>query len=186
MQALTYSDGRPRIFIRQTPKIVSSQYWGIGTLLHDDNHADNKINRFESDSRKAQVAQALLYIQEEGEASEGGITVKRIEAIIRPGKVSDVCEALDKTGHSGVTISAVEGRGKQKGWVNQIRGSSYKVNLLTKARLEVIAKDEDVDDIVKTIRDAALTGEVGDGKIFIHDMANVIRIRTNESGMAAL
>jgi len=112
--------------------------------------------------------------------------MKRIEAIIRPVKVSAVCEALDKAGHPGVTIFTVEGRGRQKGWVNQIRGSSFKVNLLTKARLEVITKDEDADDIVKTIRDAAFTGEVGDGKIFIHDMANVIRIRTNESGMAAL
>ena len=112
--------------------------------------------------------------------------MKRIEAIIRPTKVSEVCAALDRSGHPGVTISAVEGRGNQKGWVNKIRGRSYDVSLLTKARVEVVVKDEDVDTIIKAIRDAALTGEVGDGKIFVHDMANAIRIRTNESGLAAI
>jgi len=112
--------------------------------------------------------------------------MKRIEAIIRPAKVPDVCAALDKAGHPGVTISNVTGRGHQKGWGNQIRGVVYNVNLLAKARVEVVTNDEDVDSIIKTIRDAALTGEVGDGRIFVHDMANAIRIRTNESGTAAL
>jgi nitrogen regulatory protein P-II 1 len=112
--------------------------------------------------------------------------MKRIEAIIRPAMVSAVCAALDKVGHPGVTISAVEGRGNQKGWVSRVRGMSYNVSLLAKARVEVVAKDEDTDQIVTAIREAAVTGEVGDGKIFVHDMANVIRIRTNESGMAAI
>ena len=112
--------------------------------------------------------------------------MKRIEAIIRPGKVSDVCAALVKSGHPGVTISAVEGRGGQQGWTNQVRGVAHKVSSLAKARIEVVANDEDADTIIKAIRDAARTGEVGDGKIFVHDMADVIRIRTNESGMAAL
>jgi nitrogen regulatory protein P-II 1 len=112
--------------------------------------------------------------------------MKRIEAIIRPAKVSDVCAALDKAGHPGMTISAVEGRGSQKGWVNQVRGSACERNLLAKARVEVVASDENTDKIIKAIRDAALTGEVGDGKIFVHDMADAIRIRTNESGMAAI
>ncbi len=112
--------------------------------------------------------------------------MKRIEAIIRPDKVADVCAALDRAGHPGVTISAAEGRGNQKAWVNQIRGVSYPVSLMAKARVEVVVKDEDADRIISAIRDAALTGEVGDGKIFVHDMADVIRIRTNESGMAAL
>ncbi len=112
--------------------------------------------------------------------------MKRIEAIIRPTKVSEVCAALDKAGHSGVTISAVEGRGNQKAWVNQVRGVAQAVRFLARARVEVVVKDEDADKIIKAIRDASLTGEVGDGKIFVHDMADVIRIRTNESGMAAL
>jgi len=112
--------------------------------------------------------------------------MKRIEAIIRPAKVPDVCAALEKAGHPGVTISEVTGRGSQKGWGNHIRGVVYNVNLLAKARVEVVAKDEDAELIIKAIRDAALTGEVGDGRIFVHEMADAIRIRTNESGMAAL
>ncbi len=112
--------------------------------------------------------------------------MKRIEAIIRPEKAAEVCAALEKAGHRGVTLSQVEGHGDQKSWVNHVRGISYKVNLLSKTRVEVVVKDEDADKIIKTIRDAALTGEVGDGKIFVHDMANAIRIRTNETGMAAI
>lgn len=112
--------------------------------------------------------------------------MKRIEAIIRPDKVSVVCAALDKAGHPGVTVSAVEGRGSQKGWVNQVRGAAFEMSLLAKSRVEVVVIDEHADKIIRAIRDAALTGEVGDGKIFVHDMADVIRIRTNESGMAAL
>ena len=112
--------------------------------------------------------------------------MKRIEAIIRPAKVSEVCAALDQAGHPGVTISAVEGRGSQRGWINQVRGAAYEMSLLAKARVEEVVKDEDAGTIIKAIREAALTGEVGDGKIFVHDMADAIRIRTNESGMAAI
>jgi nitrogen regulatory protein P-II 1 len=112
--------------------------------------------------------------------------MKRIEAIIRPEKAAEVCAALDKAGHPGVTISHVEGHGDQRGWVNHVRGLSFTVGLLSKTRVEVVARDEDADMIIKAIRDAVLTGEVGDGKIFIHDMADVIRIRTNESGVAAI
>jgi nitrogen regulatory protein P-II 1 len=112
--------------------------------------------------------------------------VKRIEAIIRPSQVPGVCAALDKVGHPGVTISDVEGRGNQKGWTNHVRGNSFNMTLLAKARVEVVVKDEDVDSIIKAMRDAALTGEVGDGKIFVHDMVTAIRIRTNEIGSAAL
>ncbi len=112
--------------------------------------------------------------------------MKRIEAIIRPTKISEVCAALDRAGHPGVTISEVEGRGSQKGWLNQVRGASYEVRLLTKARVEVVVKDEDAGKIVRAIRDASFTGEVGDGRIFVHDIADAIRIRTNESGLAAL
>lgn len=112
--------------------------------------------------------------------------MKRIEAIIRPNKASEVCAALDKVGHPGVTLSHVEGHGNQKGWVNQVRGIAYNVSMLSKTRVEVVVKDEDADKIIKAIRDAALTGEAGDGKIFVHDMANAIRIRTNERGIAAI
>jgi nitrogen regulatory protein P-II 1 len=115
------------------------------------------------------------------------ITMKRIEAIIRPEKASEVCAALDKVGHPGVTLSQVEGHGDQrKAWVNIVRGMSYKVSLQNKTRVEVVVRDEDADRIIKAIRAAALTGEVGDGKIFVHEMADAIRIRTNESGLAAI
>jgi nitrogen regulatory protein P-II 1 len=113
--------------------------------------------------------------------------MKRIEAIIRPEKASEVCAALDRVGHPGVTLSQVEGHGDQKGWVNLVRGISYtKVSLVTKTRVEVVVKDEDADKIIKAVREAAFTGEAGDGKIFVHDMAGVIKIRTNETGMAAI
>jgi len=112
--------------------------------------------------------------------------MKRIEAIIRPNKVSAVCSALDRVGHPGGTISSVEGRGSQQGWTNQVRGASYNVSTLARSRVEVVVNDEDVDTIITAIRDAALTGEVGDGRIFVHDMVTAIRIRTNENGMAAI
>ena len=115
-----------------------------------------------------------------------GDYMKRIEAIIRPAKVNEVCAALDKVGHPGVTISEIKGHGRQKGTVTKYHGVLYNVSLVAKMRVEVVVKDEDVDKIVKAVRDAALTGEVGDGKIFVHDMANAIRIRTNETGMAAI
>jgi nitrogen regulatory protein P-II 1 len=112
--------------------------------------------------------------------------MKRIEAIIRPEMASAVCAALEKVGHPRVTLSQVQGQGSQEGWVNQVRGITHKMNLLSKTRVEVVVQDGDADKIIRAIRDAALTGEVGDGKIFVHDMANVIRIRTNESGVAAI
>jgi len=112
--------------------------------------------------------------------------MKRIEAIIRPEKASEVCAALDKIGRPGVTLSHVEGHGNHKSWTNHVRGISYDVSLLTKTRVEVVVKDEDAAGTITAIRDAALTGETGDGKIFVHDMADVIRIRTNESGVAAI
>ena len=112
--------------------------------------------------------------------------MKKIEAIIRPAKVGDVCAALDRTGHSGIMITEIEGHGKQGGIQQHVRGKTYKVELITKARIEVIVKDEAVDNIVKTIRQAAFTGEVGDGKIFIYPVADAIRIRTAERGDIAV
>jgi nitrogen regulatory protein PII len=112
--------------------------------------------------------------------------MKRIEAIIRPAKVGDVCAALTSIGHPGVTISAVEGRGREQGWTHYVRSMSFSEQPLAKSRVEVVSSDGDVQIIVKAIREAALTGGVGDGMIFVHDIADAIRIRTNESGAAAL
>ena len=112
--------------------------------------------------------------------------MKKIEAIIRPAKVGDVCDALEKVGHPGVMITEVEGHGKQKGIETEIRGKKYKVELMTKARIEVVAKDNEVEVIIKAIREAALTGKVGDGKIFIYPVADAVRIRTAERGDVAV
>ena len=112
--------------------------------------------------------------------------MKRIEAIIRTGKVREVRTALDKVGYSGMMLSEIEGHGKHKGLEEQVRGKTYKVELMTKARLEVIVKDGDVEKIVKAISEAAQTGKIGDGKILIHPVDDAIRIRTAERGDLAL
>ena len=112
--------------------------------------------------------------------------MKKIEAIIRPSKVGDVCDALEKIGHPGIMLTELEGHGKQKGIKQEVRGKTYKVDLLTKARLEVIVKDSDLAKTVKAIREAAYTGSVGDGKIFIYPVENAVRIRTAEEGDAAV
>jgi nitrogen regulatory protein P-II 1 len=112
--------------------------------------------------------------------------MKRIEAIIRPAKVGEVCAALEKVGHPGVMISEIEGHGNQKGVEQSVRGKTYKVELLNKSRVEVIVKDSDAEKIIKAIRQAALTGEIGDGKIFIHPVDDAMRVRTAERGDKAL
>ena len=112
--------------------------------------------------------------------------MKRIEAIIRPEKVAEVRQALEKVGFPGLNVSEVEGHGKQKGVVQQWRGDTYRVELLPKVRLEIVVSDKDVQKIVKAISQAAKTGAVGDGKIFVSTVDEVIRIRTAETGEAAL
>ena len=112
--------------------------------------------------------------------------MKKIEAIIRPAKVGDVCDALEKIGHPGIMLTEIEGHGNQKGIKQEVRGKTYNVNLLTKIRVEVVVKDSDVDKTVKAIREAAFKGKVGDGKIFIYPVADAVRIRTAERGDVAV
>ena len=112
--------------------------------------------------------------------------MKKIEAILRPESVDFVRKALSVTGITGLTVSEIEGHGKQKGVVQQWRGEKYKVELLPKARIEIIVKDCDVERISKVIIDSARTGEIGDGKIFIYPVDEAIRIRTGEKGEAVL
>jgi len=112
--------------------------------------------------------------------------MKKIEAIIRPAKVDAVCESLDKVGHPGMMITEMEGHGAQKGMKKMLRGKEYTVEFITKTKIDIIAKDEDVDKLVKAIREAAYTGEVGDGKIFISTVDDAIRIRTAEKGNSAV
>lgn len=112
--------------------------------------------------------------------------MKKIEAVIRPAKVGDVLAALNKSGHPGIMITEIEGHGGQKGIEQEFRGKTYKTELLTKARIDVIVKDGDVDKITSAIREAAFTGKMGDGKIFVYPVDSVIRIRTDEKGDAAV
>lgn len=112
--------------------------------------------------------------------------MKKIEAIIRPEKVDEVRRAMEKVGFPGLNLSEVEGHGKQKGVVQQWRGEQYRVELLPKARLEVVVSDRDAAKIVRAIQETSKTGSVGDGKIFVSTVEEVIRIRTGETGEAAL
>ncbi|HOJ77455.1 MAG TPA: P-II family nitrogen regulator [Bacillota bacterium] len=112
--------------------------------------------------------------------------MKKIEAIVRPSKLDAVKSALNIVGITGMTISEVKGCGHQKGHVEHYRGSEYVVNLLPKVKFEVVVKEQELDNAVEAIIDAARTGEIGDGKIFIYDVAEVIQVRTGERGRTAI
>lgn len=112
--------------------------------------------------------------------------MKMIIAIIRPGRLTPVKNALHEAGFSGITVTAVKGCGTQHGVKERYRGSEYVVDLLDKVQIEVVVNDDELPKIIKTISDTAKTGEVGDGKIFVLNVEEVIRIRTNETGEAAL
>jgi nitrogen regulatory protein P-II 1 len=112
--------------------------------------------------------------------------MKKIEAIIRPEKLDAVRQALDESGYPGITITEIEGHGMQKGTVQQWRGEQYKVDFLPKVKVEVVSVDRDVEKILQTIQEAAFTGGVGDGKIFVYEVTEVMRIRTRERGEKAL
>jgi nitrogen regulatory protein P-II 1 len=112
--------------------------------------------------------------------------MKQIIAIIRPEKLEDVREALRKVGYSGLMISEIEGHGKQKGITQQWRGEKYKIDLIPKIKLEIVVKDSQVEQIKQTLLENARTGEIGDGKIFISTVDEVVRIRTGEEGEIAL
>ena len=106
--------------------------------------------------------------------------MKKIEAIIRPFKLEDVKVALVTAGIVGMTVSEVRGFGRQKGQVERYRGSEFTVEFLQKLKLEIVVDDGDVDTVVSSIQEAARTGEIGDGKIFISAVETVIRIRTGD------
>ena len=112
--------------------------------------------------------------------------MKKIEAIIRPEKLNEVRKAIEAVGYPGLTITEAEGHGKQKGLTQQWRGETYRVEFLPKIKLEIVVGDADVDKITQAIIKAAKTGSVGDGKIFVSDVREVIKIRTGERGENAL
>jgi nitrogen regulatory protein P-II 1 len=112
--------------------------------------------------------------------------MNRIEAIVRPSKVADICAVLAKVDYPGLMITEIEGHGIQKGLKQEVRGKTYKVGLMTKARIEVVVKDSDTEKIVKAIQETAFTGKEGDGKIFISPVNDAVRIRTGERGEPAI
>ncbi len=112
--------------------------------------------------------------------------MKKIEAIIRPDKFDSVKKALEAAGYSGVTLTDVEGHGKQKGLAQQWKGFKYKVEFLPKLKLEIVANDKDVDNLVKAIMASASTGQVGDGKIFVYAIETAYRISSGEAGDQAI
>jgi len=112
--------------------------------------------------------------------------VKKVEAIIRPFKLEEVKEALVEEGIRGLTISEVRGYGRQKGHTETYRGSEYRIEFVPKIKIEVVVEDSKVEKVVDAILKTAKTGQVGDGKIFINNVEDVVRIRTGESGKDAL
>ena len=112
--------------------------------------------------------------------------MKKIEAVIKPFKLEDVKDALAEIGITGITVTDVKGYGRQKGHSELYRGAEYIVDFLPKNKMEMIVEDADVDKVTFAIVEAARTGKIGDGKIFVSDVTNVVRIRTGETGSEAI
>jgi nitrogen regulatory protein P-II 1 len=112
--------------------------------------------------------------------------MKKIEAIIQPHKLDDVKDALKAMGIDGMTVSEVRGHGRQKGHTEVYRGMEYQVDLVPKIKIETVIPDGRLEEITRTLADAARTGKIGDGKIFVSDVAEAIRIRNGDIGEAAL
>ena len=112
--------------------------------------------------------------------------MKKIEAIIKPFKIDDVREALAEIGVSGMTITEVKGFGRQKGHTELYRGAEYNVDFLPKVKVELVVADDQVERCIEVIIATAQTGKIGDGKVFVYDVARVIRIRTGEENGEAV
>jgi nitrogen regulatory protein P-II 1 len=112
--------------------------------------------------------------------------LKKIEAIIRPFKLDEVKIALVNAGVVGMTVSEVRGFGRQKGQTERYRGSEYTVEFLQKLKVEIVVEDDQADLVIQSVTNAARTGEIGDGKIFVYDIDRVVRIRTGETDLEAI
>ena len=112
--------------------------------------------------------------------------MKKIEAIIKPFKLEDVKDALTEAGITGMTVTDVKGYGRQQGHSELYRGAEYIVDFLAKTKIELIVNDEEVENVVKLISESAKTGKIGDGKIFVMPVEDVVRIRTGETGSEAV
>jgi nitrogen regulatory protein P-II 1 len=114
------------------------------------------------------------------------MTMKKIEAVIKPFKLEDVKDALLDIGVTGMTVTDVKGHGRQQGHSELYRGAEYVVDFLPKIKIEVVVNDDVVEEAVKVLVEAARTGKIGDGKVFISDLENIVRIRTGEEGSEAM
>lgn len=112
--------------------------------------------------------------------------MKKVEAIIRHYKLEEVKNALTEQGVQGMTITEVRGFGRQKGHTEMYRGTEYEVDFVPKIKLEVVVPNDRVQAVMETIMRSARTGQVGDGKMFVHDLAEIVRIRTGENGESAI
>lgn len=112
--------------------------------------------------------------------------MKKIEAVIKPFKLEDVKDALAQIGITGMTVTEVKGYGRQKGHSELYRGAEYVVDFLPKIKMEMVVDDEMLDTVVNAIIESARTGKIGDGKIFVSDISQIIRIRTGETGSDAI
>ncbi|MEA3523616.1 MAG: P-II family nitrogen regulator [Campylobacterota bacterium] len=112
--------------------------------------------------------------------------MKKIEAVIKPFKLEDVKDALAEIGITGMTVSEVKGYGRQKGHSELYRGAEYVVDFLPKVKMEMVVDDDQVDQVVNTVVEAARTGKIGDGKIFVSDIDKIVRIRTGETDSEAV
>ena len=112
--------------------------------------------------------------------------MKKIEAVIQPHKIEEVKEALKSIGVDGMTITEVRGHGRQKGHKEVYRGMEYQVDLLPKVKIEMVVADARTEEVIRTLSSAARTGKIGDGKIFIFEVAEAIRIRNDDRGDSAL
>lgn len=112
--------------------------------------------------------------------------MKRIESIVRPEKLEAVKEALIGLGHAGLTVTEVKGHGIQKGITQQWRGQEYSIDLLPKVMVMAVVNDHEVPDVIAAVSSAARTGVIGDGKIFVSNVEDIVRIRTGESGTEAI
>src|ERR1700691_2310624 len=132
------------------------------------------------------MAKKVIISKREDETSPPQAAMKKIEAIIQPHKLEDVKEALKGIGIDGMTISEVRGHGRQKGHKEVYRGMEYQVDLLPKVKIEMVVTDERSSEVVQTVVTSARTGKIGDGKVFVYDVAQAIRIRNDDRGDGAL
>jgi nitrogen regulatory protein P-II 1 len=112
--------------------------------------------------------------------------MKKVEAVIKPFKLEDVKDALAEIGITGMTVSEVKGYGRQKGHSELYRGAEYVVDFLPKIKMEMVVEDDQVDQVVNTVVEAARTGKIGDGKIFVSEVGKIVRIRTGETDTEAI